>query len=244
MPRDILYYVGAGSKWDNNELRFSLRSVEKYCKNIGKIYIVGEKPDTIEVDGGYLEYPDGKVAYFNSVAKITAAVTAFESMTDDFWVMMDDVFFCDYVDLDELGYYIRSKHLKTKNTNHWGQNIKMTGMILRGLGLKDRNFEEHSPFLLNKEKWIQMKEIFDFQTNLPWGLAWRSLYGNRYKINGTLQSDMKLRGSYIEEHGDIYEIMEDLLKDRYCFSIDDTCINLGMNEWLEKQFPNKSKWEK
>ena len=42
---DILYVVGTGSKWDNNELRYSLRSIDKYGINIDRVFIVGTKPD-------------------------------------------------------------------------------------------------------------------------------------------------------------------------------------------------------
>ena len=35
---DIVYCLGNGSKWDNNELRYSLRSVERYCKKLWQGY--------------------------------------------------------------------------------------------------------------------------------------------------------------------------------------------------------------
>lgn len=36
---DILYVIGRGSKWENNELRYSLRSLEKNGINVGNIFI-------------------------------------------------------------------------------------------------------------------------------------------------------------------------------------------------------------
>ena len=42
---DVVYPIGQGSSWKNNELRFSLRSIEKYGINVGKLFIVGELPD-------------------------------------------------------------------------------------------------------------------------------------------------------------------------------------------------------
>ena len=42
---DMLYILGNGSKHDNQELRWSLRSLEKYGRNVGSIAIVGEPPE-------------------------------------------------------------------------------------------------------------------------------------------------------------------------------------------------------
>lgn len=41
---DLVYILGSGSQWRNNELRFSLRSVQKNLKGYRNIYIVGENP--------------------------------------------------------------------------------------------------------------------------------------------------------------------------------------------------------
>ena len=40
---DVLYYIGVGSMRNNMELRLSLRAIEKHCKDLGKVYVVGNK---------------------------------------------------------------------------------------------------------------------------------------------------------------------------------------------------------
>ena len=42
---DILYIVGNFSKCDDWEFRFSLRSIDKYGKNIGRVFVCGYCPD-------------------------------------------------------------------------------------------------------------------------------------------------------------------------------------------------------
>lgn len=37
---DILYILGNGSVHDNMEIRLSLRTVEKYAKNLDRVFIV------------------------------------------------------------------------------------------------------------------------------------------------------------------------------------------------------------
>jgi hypothetical protein len=41
---DILYYIGSGSRHNNDELRYSLRSLDAHCKDVDKVWIVGNKP--------------------------------------------------------------------------------------------------------------------------------------------------------------------------------------------------------
>ena len=45
---DIVYALGSGSKWDNNELRYSLRSLEKNFLDLRNIYIVGTFPHFLQ----------------------------------------------------------------------------------------------------------------------------------------------------------------------------------------------------
>ena len=56
-PIDIVYALGTGSGWSDNEIRFSLRSIFKNLTNIGQIFIVGEKPAGLK---GFIhvEHPD------------------------------------------------------------------------------------------------------------------------------------------------------------------------------------------
>ena len=45
---DLVYVLGKGSRWQDNELRFSLRSVSKNLSNVGQIFIVGQIPDFVK----------------------------------------------------------------------------------------------------------------------------------------------------------------------------------------------------
>ena len=54
---DILYCIGEGSKWNNNELRYSLRSLEKFGKNVGNIYMVGYNPGFLSDEVTFINCP-------------------------------------------------------------------------------------------------------------------------------------------------------------------------------------------
>lgn len=41
---DVLYILGSGSPFNNDELRYSLRSLEKNGVNVSRVIVVGENP--------------------------------------------------------------------------------------------------------------------------------------------------------------------------------------------------------
>jgi len=57
MKVDVVIPLGRGSRWNDNELRFCLRSLEKNFLDLGKVWIVGEKPEWC-VGVHYLRMPD------------------------------------------------------------------------------------------------------------------------------------------------------------------------------------------
>ena len=54
---DVVYVLGTGSSWDNNEIRFSIRSVLKNLPGIGRIIIIGEKSSGLK-GFVYIAHPD------------------------------------------------------------------------------------------------------------------------------------------------------------------------------------------
>jgi hypothetical protein len=54
---DVVYVLGTGSKWKNNELRFSLRAIEKNLTGYRDIYVIGENPGFLQ-NVIHIPYPD------------------------------------------------------------------------------------------------------------------------------------------------------------------------------------------
>ena len=54
---DVVYVLGKGTKWNDNEIRFSLRSLAKNVTGIRNVYIVGERPDFLK-RVIHISYPD------------------------------------------------------------------------------------------------------------------------------------------------------------------------------------------
>ena len=57
MKIDIVYPLGTGSKWQDSELRFSLRSIEKNFIDKGTVWVIGHKPDWL-INARHIPMPD------------------------------------------------------------------------------------------------------------------------------------------------------------------------------------------
>lgn len=105
---DILYIVGEGSKHDNAELRWSLRSLAKHGRNVARVLVAGCPPAWLSGDVESLTVPDvdlpGKKnrSIVNCVLK---AVRSFD-LKGDFVFGCDDVFLAEPVDFDRYPLYI------------------------------------------------------------------------------------------------------------------------------------------
>ena len=73
---DILYYIGKGSHHNNQELRYSLRALEKHCKDIGNVWIVGNRPHFLNNNIKYLWVEDSGQWWQNAYRKTMAAIDA------------------------------------------------------------------------------------------------------------------------------------------------------------------------
>ena len=91
--------------FDNQELRFSLRSVEKYAPWINHIYIItddqipswlDEVSDRLTIVDHKEILPNENLPCFNSTA-LEWGIANIPNLSEHFIYMNDDMFFCDYV---------------------------------------------------------------------------------------------------------------------------------------------------
>ncbi len=101
--KDIVYPLGKGSVWKNNELRYSLRSFEKFAIGIRNVYLVGEFPDWIN---GIINLPckDGPNKEINIANKIYTACLD-PNLSDDFIFANDDHIITQPIDLEIPNYW-------------------------------------------------------------------------------------------------------------------------------------------
>lgn len=239
MEKDIVYVVGTGSKWKNNELRYSLRSLQHFPHR--NVVIVGELPDWCQ-NVIHIDQPDmfanvhgGK---YKNVMKKTIAACEDDRVSEEFVLMNDDFFFLKNTDiippfaLSSLD--IQINQYKDNNRNQYGNALLRTKRILLSQGIENPiSYAIHCPIVYNKYAFLEMTEMFDW---LEKPASWRTIYGNLYAIGAIFRKDPKVNNE------DAFE--EFLQSDLDFFSTSDSVVLLPkFQKWIAERFPNKSKYE-
>lgn len=239
---DVLYILGNGSRWKNNEIRYSLRSLEKHAKNVGRVFITGEKPDFVNDKIIYNYYPDDRIPTINHFNKVLHTFKNTD-ISDNILLNYDDNFFLKDVNIEKYPYYYKRNEIPANYTinNFYTNASTFTRNLLLKLGKPIKDFSVHTPIIYNRQKFYKMAEVIkehcNFDNPRSVGVSVRSLYCNLNNIKGKMIKDLKI-------HRDlpIFEI-EQILKENSVFSTSDRVYN-DMAGFIFKTYPKKSKWEK
>jgi hypothetical protein len=238
---DILYILGSGSKWDNNEIKYSLRSLEKHGQNYDRIFITGEKPKFINNKIIYNYQPDKYIGCINHLLKV---LWTFQNtdISDDILLNYDDNFFIKNVDISNYPSYYKREMLPDMFTisNRHTKSLLYTKNILLSLGKPIKDFAVHCPIIYNRQKFYDFYEIFKKYidiNNKDFGLSVRIAYLNSLYIVGEYMPDCKIKRNITKKE------IELVIKNRSIFSISNNITKGGITEFLQDNFPNKSKWE-
>lgn len=234
-PLSIVYALGRGSIWQDNELRFSLRSVEKYLEGYGEVFIIGKQPSFGIKNVTHIQINDVSDYYpaLNIMKKIYS-YCAGDKGTEDFLFMNDDHWLLRKFNISEFPYFYKGE-LKDQLTNptDYAKTIANTIDVLRGYPLKD--FDTHTPILYNKEVFMQIMDKFDW--TIPHGYCIKSLYCNLKCMEGTFEQDGKIRKAKNEQQ------LRAWLDTHSVFSVADEALNNFLKKRFEKLYPNPSKHE-
>lgn len=189
---DIVYPVRPGET--NNELRYSLRSLEANYPDHGTVWVVGFKPSWLTGVGFIKGNPTGN-PQTNVYANVLAAMRH-PDVADDVVVFNDDFFVTAPIDsvttlyrgtLDE---HLALPRLRT-STSWWKESLTVTKVCLQSVGVANPlSYELHVPMPCKKQLMRETLEWFAGVTpaNPP---QWRSLYGNLHVETPTRMKDCK-----------------------------------------------------
>ena len=215
---------------NNPELRYTLRSLEKYGRNIGRVFIVGFAPSWVQ---NVEVIPTKQTAdkWLNTRRNIEAACKC-KKITADFILFNDDFILTEPVtDWLKFNSFYRGtlfesecfyQRFKDKNVWREGFHFNRQLLILAGCGKGDReplNFELHCPIVLNKEKRLRLFERKEFRKYKAVSdplLFQRSIYLNLFPAEQQIQvKDCKL----------FTDTDTDPLTNMGLFSVSDNLIN-------------------
>lgn len=250
---DVVYIVGNGSRWGNNELRYSLRSIEKFGIGLGRVFIFGSIPYFINrARVTCVEMQDNAgVPAKNVYLKIKSAIES-DIVPGRFLISSDDHFFVRPTDFINYPIYFKSENMPTQEnvgTGKFGgvqytQGIVNTSIVMDKFGLGHVYFEGHTNKLYDKSAWRilddmgvwnMMGDFKDgFSTNTPMAAF---LARTDKRLDVIKRKDIKINrfASFAQ--------LESIIEDTDCFSIGDGAIECGIGDYLQWMFPNKSKYE-
>lgn len=232
---DVVYICRNG---DNEELRYSIRSVVKNLPH-ARIWVVGGKPAWYT--GKYIKVQQSKSKFQNAKANIVA-ITKSTEISDNFILMNDDFFIVSPV--DEVKYYhagsLQRKldyFLSTHPGSQYTALLQKSMNVLQRMGIKDPlDYALHVPMMMNKER---LKEI------LPLGISWRLAYGNIYSVGGEFidSTENKTRDvkMYIRDNK-LTDVSGNPLSKIYLSTDDASFVQL--EKMFKEMFPDRSAYER
>lgn len=190
---DIVYPLGKGSHYKDDELRFSLRSVEKYLSGYDKVWIIGERPEWLQ-NINHIPFDDDitKPPDYNIMRKISRAIEEPE-LTDDFLFLNDDHFLLHPFTANEFPYFYEKTlevYLKERGSDTYGRRAKNTLEHLKANNLPTKHFDIHFPIIYNKSLFLQhVTNAVDWNKN---AYVIKSMYANSLLIEGVEGKDSKI----------------------------------------------------
>lgn len=249
---NIVYVIGKGSKWHNNELRYSLRSIDQYAINLNKVFIVGILPDFIDPSTViHIPMADQYDApHKNVYAKVKAAMD--DPRTGDaFLLSSDDHFLAQPTNLATTPIYYKGNSMPTAKSlgkgtvgsDSYVHTLMHTAEVMQWYGLPNKFFEGHTNKLMLKSTWRFLTSIGLWEQmwtteegmtiGAPMAAAtlflhptWKPVYRPDIKIRNFDNTD------------------KTILSTCQSFSIGDSAIRNGMADYFAEKYPHPSRFEK
>ena len=236
----VIYPLGRGGNWnDNQELMYSLRSLQKYAKNVDRVVVITDQELKWIKDVEIVPYVElSNKSYKNQWLKLDIIcgqeAEPFVYMNDDF--ILNKPF--DMNDVQVSMFHDTLTELAPKcNEKGYGQQLLNTVEELNKRGYKDFNYGMHNPMVIDPTLWRSVMSKFD--KKIP--ICYKSIYGSVvHKGYGVLTTDCKINRR-VNKTGEI----EKKIKDSLWFSTSDSFMaSTHGRVYLQTHYSYKSRWEK
>lgn len=263
--------LGQGTQWENNELRYMLRSLEAHCQfdfDV-KLYTT-RKVDWFNGEQQIVKrtYPekvknhfDGKLHYENyyDVIHKLQAILEDNSIPEEFMFIYDDMILLeDYyiVDTKKIHAGVHYDHKKQRfdnpKGNKWMQTIHSAFQICKAFGYGMYTYETHLPRYFRK---TMLKEMFKKhvpeESIIPYALS--TVYYNM--IQSTPESCLYAKniiktGFYGGTDGNdgfnsqTKQEINEAIKDKLWVNYSNKGLTPALKDWIQESFPKPSKFER
>jgi len=244
-PIDVVYPLGTGSKWGDNELRYSLRSLEKNFPDLGRVFIVGHKPPWLKTGDRLIHIPmpdkhkHNKDA--NLIDKVLAACEA--GVSERFVFCSDDQLFLQPIRFAEMAKPLHGGNLQTKPEKFWGdgswkKRLKATRDVLQERGFSVFHYDTHCPTPYHREAFVKVAKSFDYAP--PPGYTINTLYVNAAGMEGEPVNGRKLT---LEKANNDAADIRNRMKRRMFLGYSNAGLTVALKQVLKEMFSEKSRFE-
>jgi hypothetical protein len=222
----VVYTLGTGSVWENNELRYSIRSFVKYTA-VDRIIIVGSCPPWL-INAEVIPLGDGPRKQLNIHLKTLAAC----DFCDEFIQAADDHFILAPTDFST--YYYNGKLSDKRNlTEKYQVVVDNTAAALHSGALF---YNLHIPMKFGSAKYKAVMPGYDWKNK---DYLIKSLYFNNVAGMHVQHSDDVKVSHFMRR-----EVIDKFTADKGFLSVGDGGLSVDMKRFLAERFPDKSIYEK
>ena len=221
---DVAYIVGPPGREKNEELRYSLRSVDANLENVGEVIMFGHAPRWVKART-VEERPASKDKHRDARVHLAMACGSPDSsLSDPFWLFNDDFFVMKpmrkipAVDKGEIALQTKTNHRAQQAVRHlMNMNIDEPYLL----------YECHTPILVYK------RPMLDVIKMLPIGGLVKTVYMNLMGFVGEHTGNAKV-------YANTPRVWEDwpLLS-----TTDGTFATSEVGHFIRDRFPEPSRWE-
>lgn len=252
---DAVYILGTESIWgDNEELRYSIRSLVKNMTDLDKIFVVGHKPEWLQ-NVVHIECPDlnkhNKDA--NIIRKFLKACEH-PDLSENFIGLSDDQLLLKPLS----GVHIKplyANDMRTRKawgTNNWYKRLKNTRDKMLELNRTCFNFDTHTPSPYNKKLFVDVfKVLSDYDVDYG-GYTLNSAYFNMVDgvpliKDGEIKLTLEGNAWQLYKQPQLFKYEQDLRKlmsTRLYMGYSDSALSPTVKLLIQEKFPTKSRFEK
>lgn len=231
---DIIIPLGTESRWQDNELRYALRAIEKYLTGYRDIYIIGKPRKWLQ----NVTYIDAEEIYSQKqlcIFRKTLLAAMDDRVSDTFAFWNDDHYLLQPLNVSDIKFWRfgNLKNLSAVAGGTYQRTVINTMKYLQESGYPIEHYDIHTPILYEKDKFITL-------ANDEWDKAEKiikSLYCNKHRVKGEEMKDLKFARPFTRTE------IRKAITGRMWFSICEHGTNDSMKEVLQELYSEKSKFE-
>jgi hypothetical protein len=237
---DVVIPLSNKSKWQDNELRFALRSLEKNLIGLGRIFVVGHKPPWLQ---NVVHIPAEDTFRRNKDANlITKVLLACDNgVSEKFIRQSDDQCLLRPSTAGELVPRHVGPLAPYTGSHGWLKRMERTRQALQTAGKSAYYFDTHVPTLYDREAFRKAVAGFDYTSGK--GLCINTLYVNGAGADATGSAPLGSERVSIKYRASTADQICEAASTARFLGYNDGCLSRSLKAALLQLFPTPSKYE-